>query len=54
MEKNDSELIADYLNGNEKSFEILMNRYMKPVYNFVFRLSPKNVDVDDIVPTITP
>ena len=49
MEKNDSELIADYLNGDEKSFEILMNRHMKAVYNFVYRLSPKNVDVDDIV-----
>jgi len=49
MEKTDSELIADYLNGDEKSFEILMNRHMKAVYNFVFRLVPKNIDVDDIV-----
>jgi len=49
MYKTDSELIADYLSGNEPSFEILMNRHMKAVYNFVYRLVPKNVDVDDIV-----
>jgi RNA polymerase sigma-70 factor (ECF subfamily) len=49
MEKTDSELIADYLSGDEKSFEILMNRHMSRVYNFVYRLVPKNVDVDDIV-----
>ena len=49
MEKTDSQLIADYLSGDEKSFEILMNRHMSRVYNFVYRLVPKNVDVDDIV-----
>lgn len=49
MEKNNSELIADYLNGDEKSFEILMSRHMGSVYNFIYRLVPKNVDVDDVV-----
>lgn len=49
MEKTDSELITGYLNGDEKSFEILMNRHMSRVYNFVYRLVPKNVDADDIV-----
>jgi RNA polymerase sigma-70 factor (ECF subfamily) len=49
MEKTDSELVAGYLSGDEKSFEILMNRHMKSVYNFVYRLVPKHIDVDDIV-----
>jgi RNA polymerase sigma-70 factor (ECF subfamily) len=49
MEKTDSELIAEYLSGDEKSFEILMNRHISRVYNFVYRLVPKNIDVDDIV-----
>lgn len=49
MDKTDSELITGYLSGDEKSFDVLMNRHMKAVYNFVYRLAPKNVDVDDIV-----
>jgi RNA polymerase sigma-70 factor (ECF subfamily) len=49
MDKDDSQLITDYLAGDEPSFEILMNRHIKAVYNFAYRLVPKNVDIDDIV-----
>lgn len=38
MEKNDQQLVSDFLAGNEKSFELLVNKNLKPVYNFIYRL----------------
>jgi len=32
----DSTLITNYLNGNEKSFEILIKRHKQRVYNFIY------------------
>ena len=37
MEINDKELISRYLKGNEKSLEILIARYLKPIYGFVYK-----------------
>lgn len=34
---SDGQLISDYLKGDEKSLEILIGRYLKPVYSFVYR-----------------
>lgn len=48
MEKTDQELIGDYLNGDESSFASLVQRHIKPVYNFVFRLSGSAEDANDI------
>lgn len=39
MEKTDKQLIADFLGGNDASFEILVKRHLKAVYNFLFRLT---------------
>ena len=33
----DVQLITDYLAGDEKSLEILIKRYFKPIYSFVYR-----------------
>ncbi|MCK9352260.1 MAG: sigma-70 family RNA polymerase sigma factor [Candidatus Paceibacterota bacterium] len=49
MERDDSQLIRDHLGGDERSFEVLMKRHIKAVYNFVYRLVPTNVDTDEIV-----
>jgi len=35
-ELNDEELISGYLAGDKKSLEILIGRYLKPIYNFVY------------------
>ena len=32
----DSVLVSDYINGNEKSFEILIARHQQRIYNFIF------------------
>jgi RNA polymerase sigma-70 factor (ECF subfamily) len=32
----DSILVSDYINGNEKSFEILISRHQQRIYNFIF------------------
>ncbi len=34
---SDERLITDYLKGDEKSLEILIKRYLKPIYSFVYR-----------------
>jgi RNA polymerase sigma factor (sigma-70 family) len=37
MHKDDGELIADYLNGDENSLRLIIDKYTKIVYNFVSR-----------------
>ncbi len=32
----DSVLVSDYINGDEKSFEILISRHQQRIYNFIF------------------
>jgi len=46
--KSDEELIAAYWDGEEKAFEILVARYIKPIYGFVFRYIGNAGDAEDI------
>jgi RNA polymerase sigma-70 factor (ECF subfamily) len=39
MEQTDQQLIAGFLAGDDASFELLVHRNLKPVYNFLFRLT---------------
>ncbi len=39
MERSDKQLIADFLAGDDAAFEILVNRHLKSVYNFLYRLT---------------
>jgi len=39
MEQTDQQLIAGFLAGDDASFEILVKRHLKVVYNFLFRLT---------------
>ncbi len=44
----DQKIISDYLNGDEKSLEILIAKYLKPVYSYVYRNvggSPESEDI---------
>lgn len=44
----DSQLADAYLKGDEKSFEILISRHLKPIYNFVRRLVGDAAVAEDI------
>ncbi len=46
--KNDSELIASYLSGDEAALQALFERYLKPVYGFVYRYVGNAGDAEDI------
>lgn len=46
MEKSDKQLVWDYLNGNETSFNFIIKRHLKLVYNFAYRLTG-NVQVSE-------
>lgn len=45
----DEQLISDYLKkGDEESLEILIKRYLKPIYSFAFRFSEDRQAAEDI------
>jgi len=45
---SDQKLITDYLRGDEKSLEILIRRYLKPIYSFVYRYVGDEQETEDI------
>jgi len=49
---SDQKLIADYLGGDEKSLEILIHRYLKPIYSFVYRYVGNEQEAEDITQEI--
>jgi len=49
MDKPVEQLIAEYLNGDERALELLVRMYFTRVYNFVMRLAGGSNDVEDIV-----
>jgi len=48
MNHSDQQLIASYLAGDEKSLEILIHSYLKPIYNFVYRYIGNRQEAEDI------
>ena len=44
----DEELIDKYLNGDEKSLEVLIKRYLKPIYSFAFNFVLNQQDAEDL------
>ena len=48
MEEDDKKLVENYISGEEGSFEKLVARYLKPIYNFVYRLSGNPEEAKDI------
>ncbi|MFA5392182.1 MAG: sigma-70 family RNA polymerase sigma factor [Candidatus Paceibacterota bacterium] len=51
-EDTDEQLVTNYLKGDEKSLEILISRYLKPIYNFVYRYVKKETGAEDITQEI--
>ncbi len=50
-DKSDSALVKDCLSGNKKSFEELVERYTKPVFNVALRIINNYDDAAEIVQT---
>jgi RNA polymerase sigma-70 factor (ECF subfamily) len=48
MAQTDQQLIEEFLNGSDLSFEILVKKYLKPVYNFIYHLMNDLGVVDDL------
>lgn len=48
MEKNDRRIIADCLNGDEEAITLLIDRHLKAVFNFTYRLVGKSEEAEDI------
>ena len=48
MINSDEQLVGDYLKGDEKSLEILIKRYLGPIYGFVFRFVGNREDAEEI------
>ena len=44
----DRNLISNYLKGDEKSLEILISRYLKLIYNFVYKNVGSEANAEDI------
>ncbi len=45
---SENELIADYLDGDEQSLELLIGQYLKPIYSFVSRYVGNSQEAEDI------
>ena len=48
----DHVLVQRCLEGNQKAFEILVDRYQKPVFNLAFRFSSDKQDAEDIAQSV--
>ncbi|HBM46217.1 MAG: RNA polymerase, sigma-24 subunit, ECF subfamily [Parcubacteria group bacterium GW2011_GWF2_38_76] len=44
----DKDLISKYLEGDESALELLIGRYLKPIYSFAYRLVGNSQDAEDI------
>lgn len=48
IERADEELLADFLSGNERSFQALMQRHREPILSFAYRFIGDYDDAVDI------
>ncbi len=46
--KSDEQIIQEYLGGDEKQLEVLIKRYLKPIYAFIFRNIGNPEEAEDI------
>lgn len=49
---SDKQLIINYLKGDEESLGILVKRYLRPIYSFVYRFVGDNHNAEDITQEI--
>src|SRR5665647_1906978 len=48
MKKTDEQLVVDFLAGDDESFEELVHRYLKPIYNFLYQFTQDRDSLDDL------
>jgi len=48
MELNDKEIIQKYLKGDEKSLEFLIQKYLNPIYGFVYKNVGDTATAEDV------
>ena len=48
METSDKKLIQEFLRGKEEAFSVLVNRYLKMTYNFLFQITKDKSVIDDL------
>lgn len=48
MQRNDRQIIIDYLSGDQVAITILVDRYLKSVFNFSYRLVGNHQNAEDI------
>lgn len=47
-ERSDEQLIRDYLKGDRQALEFLIQRYLKPIYGFIYRFLGGSPEAEDI------
>jgi len=47
--KSDKDLIIEYLDGSNESLNILIRRYLQPIYNFVYTYIKDEEEAEDVV-----
>lgn len=45
---SDEQLVVSYLKGDEESLAVLIKRYLKPIYNFVYKYAGNAQNAEDI------
>jgi RNA polymerase sigma-70 factor (ECF subfamily) len=48
LKGNDEQLVANYLKGDEKSLEVLIQQYLRPIYSFICRYIGDVQEAEDI------
>jgi RNA polymerase sigma-70 factor, ECF subfamily len=48
MQRTDEEIVINYLNGNKDAFTEIVNRYLKLIYNFIYRFVGNQKEAEDI------
>lgn len=46
--RSDEQLVSAYLSGEEKALEVLIGRWLKPIYGFAYRYAGNAADAEDI------
>jgi len=48
MNYSDEQLVLEYLRGDKKSFELLLKRYLNPIYNFTRQYVKDKQEAEDV------
>jgi len=48
MNTSDQQLVISYLKGEEDSLKILIKKYLKPIYNFVYQYVNNPLETQDV------